>query len=80
MNVEQTLLEKFRILPTEKQLEALDFVEFLEQKTRQKQPRRSSLGICANLPINITAEEIDEARREMWKNFPREEFYEEDRQ
>lgn len=36
MNIEQTVLEKLKTLPAEKQQEVLDFVEFLQSKTHQK--------------------------------------------
>lgn len=39
-------------------------------------PRRSLLGLCEDLGPAPSAEEIDEARREAWANFPREQFYE----
>jgi hypothetical protein len=35
-------------------------------------PRRSLYGICADLGSAPSAEEIDEARREAWASFPRE--------
>ncbi|HKP85262.1 MAG TPA: DUF2281 domain-containing protein [Blastocatellia bacterium] len=66
--IEQSVLEKLRALPPEKQQEVLDFVEFLERKAAVKQPRRSLMGALAHLNIHITEEEIDEARREMWGN------------
>lgn len=34
MNLEQTVLEQLKALPSEKQQEALDFIEFLEHKTQ----------------------------------------------
>lgn len=71
-NLEQTLLENLRQLPPEKQQEVLDFAEFLRQKTAPKQPRRSLKGLWADLDIHISEEDIAEARREMWGNFPRE--------
>ena len=72
--IEQTVLEKFRALPPEKQQEVLDFVEFLEQRNGAKLPRRSAMGLLADLGIHISKEDIDEARREMWGNFPREDI------
>ena len=72
--IEQTVLEKLRALPPEKQQEVLDFVEFLEHKSLPKQPRRSLKGLWADLGISITEEDIAEARREMWGNFPREDI------
>jgi mRNA-degrading endonuclease RelE of RelBE toxin-antitoxin system len=72
VNIEQSILENLRQLPPEKQQELLDFAVFLQQKTAPKQPRRSLKGLCADLNIHITEEDIAEARREMWGNFPRE--------
>ncbi|MBI3698716.1 MAG: DUF2281 domain-containing protein [Acidobacteria bacterium] len=71
MSLEETVVDKLRALPVEKQLEVLDFVEFLQQKTVVKRPRRSVEGLWADLGIDITEEDIAEARREMWGNFPR---------
>lgn len=72
VNIEQSILENLRQLPPEKQQEVLDFAEFLRQKATSKQPRRSLKGLWADQDIHITEEDIAEARREMWGNFPRE--------
>ena len=74
--IEKSVVEKLRRLPPEKQLEALDFIEYLSHKIEAKQPRKSSSGLLADLNISISKEEIDEARREAWENFPRERFFE----
>ncbi|MDQ3009104.1 MAG: hypothetical protein M3X11_00150 [Acidobacteriota bacterium] len=75
--IEETIVEKLRKLPLEKQREAPDFVELLEQKiTMPHLPRRSLKGSLAHLNVHVTAEDIHEARREMWANFPREKFFE----
>jgi hypothetical protein len=37
-------------------------------------PRKSLWGLCANLGPAPSAEEIDQARREEWANFPREDI------
>lgn len=37
MTIEQTVLEKLRTLPTNKQQEVLDFIEFLQTKTESEQ-------------------------------------------
>ncbi len=39
-----------------------------------KKPHRSLWGALADLGPAPSAEEIDEARREAWANFPREDF------
>ncbi|MEW6731982.1 MAG: hypothetical protein AB1489_11710 [Acidobacteriota bacterium] len=67
---EQALLEKIRRLPPDKQEEVEHFVNDIEQRA-SKQPRRKLMGSLAHLNVHITKEEIDEVRREMWSNFPR---------
>ena len=71
MTIEEQVLEKLRDLPPEKQKEVLDFVDFLKQKNGSKKPLKSLLGLWSDLNIHITEEDIAEARREMWSNFPR---------
>lgn len=72
MSIEQAIIEKLRTLPPDKQQQVLDFAEFLQQKSLPKRPRRSLKGLWADLGVDITEADIDEARREMWGNFPRE--------
>lgn len=72
MSIEQAVIEKLRTLPQDLQQQVLDFAEFLQQKSLPKRPRRSLKGLWADLGIDITEADIDEARREMWGNFPRE--------
>ena len=71
MTIEQQVLEKLRDLPPEKQKEVLNFVAQLKEQADHKTPRRSLLGLWADLNTNITKEDIAQARREMWGNFPR---------
>jgi hypothetical protein len=78
MTVEEVLIEKVKVLPMNRKQEVLDFAEFLEEKEARLQPRQSMYGILADLNINITEEDIAEARKEMWGNFPREHFFEGD--
>lgn len=68
---EQSLLQRWRALPPPERQIILEFAEFLGQKHATHPPRKSLLGLCADLGVTITAEEIDEARHEMWGNFPR---------
>ena len=37
-------------------------------------PRKSLWGLCADFGIAPSAADIDEARREEWANFPRDDF------
>ena len=71
MTIEQQVLEKLRDLPPEKQKEVLNFVAQLKEQSTSREPRRSLLGLWAELNTNITKEDIAQARREMWGNFPR---------
>jgi hypothetical protein len=45
-----------------------------EPTSSQRTPFRSLRGALAHLGPAPSAEEIDEARREEWANFPREDF------
>ncbi len=74
MIIEQAVLENFRQLPPDKQLEVLDFIQFLRQKTQPQKPHRSLRGLWSDLGIDITEADIREIRQEMWGNFPREIF------
>lgn len=74
MSVETEIIAKLKSLSPDKQQQLLDFAEFLEYKSIPKRPRVSSKGLWANLGIDITEADIDEARREMWSNFPREDI------
>lgn len=71
MSIEEQVLEKLRDLPPEKQREVLEFVLALKKQNGAKQPLRSVRGLWKDLGIDITEEDIAEARREMWGNFPR---------
>ena len=72
MTIEQELLEKLRALSSDKQQEVLKFVQSLSKSESPRKPLRSLEGLWADLNIQITGEDIAEARREMWGNFPRE--------
>jgi hypothetical protein len=74
MTIEEAVAEKLRALPPEKKQEVLDFVEFLVQRSTVKPPRQSVEGLWADLGVHITEEDIAEARREMWGNFPRDDI------
>lgn len=72
MTVEDAVLEKLKILPTNRKHELLDFAEFLETKEAVKQPRRSLKGALADLNIKITEEDIRKARNQMWRGYTKE--------
>jgi hypothetical protein len=73
MTLEEAIIDAVRGLPVDKQKEILHHAEHLrEEKTRK--PRKSGRGLWADLNIDLSAEEIDDARREAWKNFPRDDL------
>ena len=47
-------------------------------KEAKATPKRSLYGLLADQGIDISEEDIDEIRREMWANFPREHFFDEE--
>jgi hypothetical protein len=65
----QLLTDKFQHLGYFEQKELLDFAEFLSQKQQTAQPYRSIKGLCADLKIDLSDDDIKIARKEMWDNF-----------
>ncbi len=74
MSLEQAILEGIRALPTAKQQEVLQHITHLLKESSPKRPFKSMKGLWSDLGISLSAEEIDENRREMWKKFPRDDF------
>lgn len=80
MTVQERPASLRTILELTQDLSLLDKVRLVEQMMPQienelasatKAPKRSLLGICKDLGPAPSAETIDEARREAWRNFPR---------
>lgn len=69
MSIEEAILEKVRSLPPEKKAEVLQFVSGLEASGHR--PFRSPKGVLSDLKFTISEEDLAEARREMWRGFPR---------
>jgi hypothetical protein len=74
MSVSESMIKKIESLPPDKQREVIQLVDALAAENTNHRPRKSLLGLCADLGIHITEEDIAEARREMWGNFPRDDF------
>ena len=73
--VVEQITTKSAALPFAQQQEVLAFVEFKLQSvevTEKKKPFRSVRGIL-NRQLEHLEEDLQEVRREMWANFPREE-------
>ena len=71
MSIEQAILKEVQALPPEKQREVYEHARRLRAESAKKPPFKSIEGLWAHLGISLSAEDIDENQREMWKNFPR---------
>jgi hypothetical protein len=74
VTLEQAILEAVRGLPAGLQQEILNHATRLRDEVADKKPLRNVKGLWADLGVSLSAEEIDAAQREMWKNFPRNDF------
>jgi hypothetical protein len=61
-------------LPAEKQQEILSHATRLRDEAARKKPFKSVKGLWADLGISLSADDIEENQREMWKDFPREDI------
>jgi hypothetical protein len=70
--LEQAVAIAMNLSPLEKVRLVEQIMATLEQdlNPNTKQPKRSLYGIWSD--VNLSAEDIDEARNEMWGQFPRE--------
>ncbi len=66
MSIADDVMERLRSLPPEKQRQALRYIEVLQRQTDNDRPRRRLKGLLSDLNVDITEEDIAEARREMW--------------
>lgn len=67
-SMEEAILETVRALPPAQQASVFDFANGLREP--QRKPFRNPKGILADLDFTLTEEDLAEARREMWGNFP----------
>ena len=74
MSLERSVIQKILSLTPDQQREVMDFVDSLQKGSAEPHRRRSLMGLFSDLNIHITEEDIAEARREMWGNFPREDI------
>ncbi|HTU46138.1 MAG TPA: hypothetical protein VMF91_13810 [Bryobacteraceae bacterium] len=71
MTLEQSIMKAVRSLPPDKQQELLDRARRLGAESHSTKPFKNVRGLWADLGVSVSAEDIDEVRREMWKGFPR---------
>ena len=71
-----TVLDLLRKLPPRERLKVIAkaLPEIDQDLGEVRSPRISLLGLWKNYGPALTKEEIDQARKEMWDNFPREDF------
>ncbi len=69
--LQQDVITKLQSLAPEDLEKVLHFVETLTPTTPAEGQRRSLRGRFAHLGVHISADDIDEARKEAWANFPR---------
>jgi hypothetical protein len=69
--IKKAIVNILETLPSDKQMEVQNFVEFLQAKNPIKRTRKSLKGLWADLEIDITDEDIAEVRQEMWGSFPK---------
>ena len=68
MTTLQALIRKILSLPPDKQEQVLAYAESIS-KAEEKQPRKpleSIEGLTADIPCNLSFEEFQQNRREMW--------------
>jgi hypothetical protein len=68
-SLEQSILEAVRTLSPDRQQEILKHAEKLRRESEPIRPRWSGKGLWADLNIALTADQIEEAQREMGKSF-----------
>lgn len=68
------IAERLRNLPPQKQQEVFDFVEFLRARYGSERPLRPLRGLWKDLDVDVSPEDIDDARREMWGCLPRDDI------
>jgi len=69
MTTEEALFQKIKTLPPDLQQKAIEYVDSLQIEAQKKTPRVSLKGIWADMNVNITEEDIREARNEMWRGY-----------
>ncbi len=74
MSLQADLIESIKKLPPDKQQIVKSLVDELAQRARQPDapPPRSWFGCLEHLGVSLTEDDVAEARREMWGEFPRE--------
>jgi hypothetical protein len=70
MSIDSSILLKLRLLSPEDKKKVADLVETLAAATPRR-PLKNPVGMFAHHAVDMPLEMFQEARREMWANFPR---------
>jgi len=70
--IEEAVIARLKELPPDQQEKVLDFASRL--KASPELPLRSLEGLWSSEVAEITEAEIADLRKEMWGNFPRDDF------
>lgn len=74
MTTAELIAAMAKALAPAEQREVLDFVEFLRGRAGRRAPHKSLAGAWADLGVDLSADDIDEARREPWSSSPRQDI------
>jgi len=66
------LIERTRRLPASKQQKVIEFFQARQRDGEVVHRLRPVGGLWEGLSVDLTAEDIDDARRAIWSDFPRE--------
>jgi len=69
MTIEEKVVEKLRELPLDKQKRVLEFLDSLDTMDNRAASGRGIEGFLAHHNVDITDEDIADARRQMWGKF-----------
>jgi hypothetical protein len=72
MTVIENVVQKLTLLPPARQLEVLDFVDFLAEKKDQKERLYNPEGLWAGQGEDISPAVLAEARKDMWGKYDKE--------
>ena len=70
----EEIAAKAATLPIEQQQKVLEVVETLAAQVAQPPERRSIFGDLEHLCVDISEQDIEEARREMWRGYMNEDM------
>ena len=71
MVVEEEILQRVRALTPEQQAKVREYADQLLNQPGDRTPLKSLEGLWSSHSFDLTDEDIEKARRELWSAFPR---------